>query len=174
MNKQPKIIVITGAESTGKSTLTKALAQHFNSPSVSETARTYIENINRKYTYDDVEIITRKHINRLDELKKENHNYIFVDTWLIILKVWFEVVFNKPPDWLIESISKIKIDQFLLCDTDLPWIPDPVRENGGKNRLILQKKYIDNLKNYQLHYNLISGTLEQRIKKAVQIIELLK
>ena len=62
MNNKPKIIVITGAESTGKSTLTERLANHFNAPFIPETARQYVEKLNRKYTYSDVENIAKMQI----------------------------------------------------------------------------------------------------------------
>lgn len=174
MNNPGKIIVITGAESTGKSTLTIQLAKHFNAPYITETARSYIENLKHNYTYDNVVEITKLHINRVEKLKNQNHQYIFVDTWLIIIKVWFEEVFHKTPDWLSQYFSTIKIDLFLLCETDLPWISDPVRENNGDKRKYLQNKYRQYLEQLNFNYALISGIGQERLNKAVQIIELLK
>ncbi len=43
VNFQKRIIVITGAESTGKSTLAENLAGHFSVPYIPEIAREYIE-----------------------------------------------------------------------------------------------------------------------------------
>ncbi len=59
LKSKTKIIVITGAESTGKSTLTEALAKHFNVPYIPEIAREYIEKLPHKYNYRDVEIIAK-------------------------------------------------------------------------------------------------------------------
>lgn len=169
-----KIIVITGAESTGKSTLTEALANHFNAPFIPEIAREYIENLSDKYNYNDIENIARKQVEQLNKLRKSNHPYIFIDTWLIITKIWFEVVFNKIPDWFEPEILKTKIDLFLICATDLPWIPDPVRENGGEQRIVLQNKYIQNIKNYNYKYKIVRGKDNERFHNALSCLDYLK
>ena len=67
MKRIPEIIVITGAESTGKSTLTEQLANHFKVPFIPEIAREYIEKLDRKYNYNDVEQIARLQVERMKE-----------------------------------------------------------------------------------------------------------
>lgn len=174
MKTLPKIIVITGAESTGKSTLTEALANHFKVPFIPEIAREYVENLHEKYNYNDVEKIAQKQVEQLNNLKNTNHQFIFVDTWLIITKIWFEVVFKKTPNWFESEFHKSKIDLFLVCDTDLPWIPDPVRENGGEQRIILHNKYIDTIREYNFKYKVVSGKGDDRIKNALSYLNNLK
>ena len=171
MKNKPKIIVITGAESTGKSTLTERLANHFEVPFIPEIAREYVENLNRKYTYSDVETIAKMQITRFNSILESDAPYIFVDTWLIVTKIWFEFVFKKIPDWLINEILKTKIDLFLVCDIDLPWIYDPVRENGGENRKILQEKYIENITEFNFDYKLISGIDDERFYRALNFLK---
>lgn len=171
MNNSPKIIVITGAESTGKSVLTEALANHFEVPFIPEIARSYVEKLNRKYNYRDVEQIAREQIGLLSRLSNTKVPFLFVDTWLIITKIWFEVVFKDVPEWIEKEIQQTKIDLFLVCDTDLPWIPDPVRENGGENREILQKKYIEEIKHYHFKYNIVSGKDKKRLTNALEFIK---
>ena len=163
----PKIIVITGAESTGKSTLTEALATHFNVPFIPEIAREYVEHLHEKYTFKDVVRIAKKQVEQLNLLKSTNHQFIFIDTWLIITKIWFEVVFEKIPDWFESEIQKNKIDLFLVCDTDLPWVSDSVRENGGEQRIILHNKYIETIQQYNFKYKIVSGKGEDRFKNAL-------
>ncbi len=173
MKKSPKIIVITGAESTGKSTLSESLGEYFNAPVIPEFARIYIEHLGRQYNYDDVEIIAKKQIEQLNTLKEEDHSVIFVDTWLIITKIWFEVVFKRFPEWLDESIVSSPIDLFLVCDTDLPWVADTVRENGGEMRSILQNMYIRNIKKYNFTYNIVNGKNHQRFNNALRHVKFL-
>lgn len=166
LNKKQKIIVVTGAESTGKSTLTKQLAREFNARFIPEFARDYIENLQLKYDYADVEKIAKQQILALDNKIEKQTSLIILDTWLIITKVWFEMVFNKEPSWLEENIHAYHIDLFLVCDTDLPWIPDRVRENGGIKRLELQKRYIELLKEYNFNFALVSGNNIDRLSAA--------
>jgi NadR type nicotinamide-nucleotide adenylyltransferase len=171
LKSKPKIIVITGAESTGKSTLTERLANHFGVPFVPEIARNYIENLDRKYNYTDIENIAKIQIAQFEEISNSNTRYIFLDTWLIVTKIWFEFVYNKTPDWLIKKIMKTKIDLFLVCDIDLPWVYDPVRENGGENRKILQNKYIENITKSNFPYKTISGIDDDRFLKALKFLK---
>ena len=170
MSKTPKIIVITGAESTGKSTLTESLANFYKVPFVKEFAREYIENLNRPYNYQDVIFIAEKQIEQLNKLKASTEPFIFVDTWLIITKVWLEIVYNKIPDWLEKEIQISNIELFLVCDIDLPWIPDPVRENGGEKRQMLQNKYIENIKKYNFNYKIVNGKNQARFNNALKYL----
>jgi nicotinamide riboside kinase len=169
-NKQ-NIIVVTGAESTGKSALTGFLADHYKAPYVQEFARTYIEQLDRKYTWDDVEFIARKQVQQLEELKITNSRFIFADTWLIITKIWFEEVFDRVPEWIEEEIRKADISLFLVCDTDLPWIPDPVRENGGERRTYLQNRYIETIRNYGFNFQIVQGKNNERFINALSFLE---
>ncbi|MEN8116894.1 MAG: ATP-binding protein [Bacteroidota bacterium] len=174
MKNKSKIIVVTGAESTGKSTLAKALANHFSVPFIPEFAREYVENLNRNYTFNDVETIARKQVEQLHELLNSNSEFIILDTWLIITKIWFDVVFNQVPDWIDTEIRKTKIDLFLVCNTDLPWVADDVRENGGDSREILHKTYIKEITKYGFNYNIVNGRDVERLNKAIEIISNLK
>ncbi len=170
MDKKPKIVVVTGAESTGKSVLTEALAKHFGVPFIPEIARGYVESLDRKYNYDDVETIAKNQVGQLNRMSELNMPLLFVDTWLIITKIWFEVAFNKVPGWLEKEIQDTKIDLFLVCGTDLPWIPDPVRENGGEAREVLQKKYIQQIEKYNFNYSIVLGENEKRLENAINIL----
>lgn len=171
LNKAQKIIVITGAESTGKSTLSKGLSEHYQVPLIQEYAREYIENLNRPYTYKDVEVIAQQQVNELQKYRETNHPYVIVDTWLFITKIWFEVVFEKIPEWLNKAISETHIDLFLVCDTNLPWVEDPVRENGGDSRLALQKRYIDEIKQSGFKFEIVSGIGNSRLQNAITILD---
>jgi len=170
LKTRSKIIVITGAESTGKSTLTERLANHFKLPFIPEIAREYIENLDHQYNYNDVECIAKIQIEQFNRIKDSGAQFIFLDTWLIVTKIWFEFVYHKTPDWLINEIQKTKIDLFLVCDIDLPWIPDPVRENGGENRIILQNKYIENITEFNFDYKIISGIDDERFYNALNFL----
>jgi nicotinamide riboside kinase len=171
VKNRTKLIVITGAESTGKSALTEWLAGYCKSPFIPEFARSYIERLNRKYTVHDVETIARMQVQELRELHKQHPEYIFSDTWLIITLIWFQEVFKVTPSWLEQEIMSTKVDLFLVCDTDLPWLPDNVRENGGERRLYLQERYIAAIGQYGFMYKIVSGKNNVRYKNALHMLE---
>jgi NadR type nicotinamide-nucleotide adenylyltransferase len=167
MHEIVKKIVITGPESTGKSILTQQLAQHYNTVFIPEYARFYIENLNRKYNFNDIEHIAQQQVVELEKMQLRANKFIFIDTYLIITKVWFDVVYKTCPQWIIDRIQKNEIDLYLLCNTELPWFPDKVRENGGEMRDTLFQRYIDELENFGLKYAVITGTGINRTQNAI-------
>lgn len=168
--RRPHIIVITGAESTGKSALTRELSRYFLAPSFPEYAREAVTKLNRHYLYSDVEDIAAMQRSQMEIATRLNSEFVFFDTWLIITQVWFEVVFNQSPHWIPDHIRSAPVDLFLVCDTDIPWMPDPVRENGGEMRDKLSEKYIEYIRNYGFPYKVVSGNGDQRIANAIEFI----
>ena len=170
MLKENKIsrIVITGPESTGKTELAQALAEKLGTVWVPEYARYYIENLNRPYDYDDVVRIAQHQVAQETEYAtKIGKGLLIFDTWLIITKVWFDLVFGKCPEWVCKHIRSSKIDLFLVCDTDLPWIADPVRENGGEKREQLFQLYCNEIRSFGFKYEIVSGFGDSRTNNAM-------
>jgi len=166
-----KKIVLTGPESTGKTWLTKRLARHYKSDWISEYAREYVENLKRKYNYSDLVVIAQYQINVVKDYEGNVNRFLFLDTDLIILKVWFDVVYNECPAWLTESIGNRDIDLYLLCDTDIKWEYDSVRENADQNREALIKMYKLEIQNSGVPFVLIRGKDNTRLANAVNAIE---
>lgn len=166
-------IAITGPESVGKSTLASQLAEHFGGAFVPEFARGYVENLNRKYGYDDVEKIAIQQIDEYDNAENlvvGKEPIVFFDTFLVITKVWFDVVFKHEPDWLDKMIETKRMDLYLLCYPDLPWEADNVRENGS-NRLELFEQYRACLEKFKLPYQIIKGFGHKRDQLAIAKIK---
>jgi nicotinamide riboside kinase len=162
-----RVFFITGAESTGKSTLTADLAKHFQGVGIPEYARTYLESINRQYNYSDVETIARHQVGLI--YQNRNNRLVFFDTCLIILKVWFREVYNVVPNWLEEEIPQAGQGIYLLCEPDLPWQFDPLRENPHR-REYLSEQYVKELKAAGFIYFRIFGNGEQRVWNAIEVI----
>jgi len=167
--KQGVKIAIIGPESTGKTQLAKELALMYDGFHVPEYARAFIANLQRPYTYNDVVTIAEKIIedwnNHLASVQP-----VFFDTEMILTKIWFEVAFNKTPSNIQTWIETMQFDAFLLCKDDLPWIPDPVRENGGAMRKILFNKYRDEIEKTSTPYAIIEGSNAERLKNAAKAL----
>ena len=76
--------------------------------------------------------IARQQIQKLEELHQTfstKDAIVFFDTELIITKVWFEHKYGIAPDFIQEALHSYPMDIYLLCYPDMPWQPDPVREN---------------------------------------------
>lgn len=176
MNSSVKKIVITGPESTGKSTLCKQLAEHYNTIWCPEYAREYLETNGTQYRYEDLLEIARGQI-RLEEqtLKtaaEQDRSLVFIDTDLHVIKVWSEFVFRACDEFILEQIIERTYDLYLLCNTDLPWQPDSLREYPElKTRQLLYQMYKDILVNQQVPWAEISGNHEKRFTGAVRAVE---
>lgn len=180
-----KKIVIIGPESTGKSTLCKNLAAHYNSLWVPEYAREYLEKKGTKYSYENLLDIAKGQIALEDQVSVTSVQMaaarseppsqlkpLFVDTDMYVMKVWCEFVFNKCHNWILNRIAERKYDLYLLCDVDLPWVQDALREYPDKNtRGKLYHFYKDLMVNQSRPWCNISGNYEQRFEKAVNFIE---
>jgi len=171
-NGRRYIFVITGPESTGKSSLTEELAKHFNGIAVKEYARDYVQNLNGNYSFEDVEAIATHQVEEYHSMTETTDSNIpvFFDTFLFITKVWFEEVFYCCPVWLHRAIKKCRIDLALLCFPDLPWKPDGVRENPHR-RSYLFDRYLDELTYYGVPYCVVRGINQTRIETAIRCIE---
>lgn len=169
-----KKFVVIGPESTGKSTLCSQLAQHFNTKWVPEYAREYLEKNGTNYTYDDLLIIARGQIDLEESLSSQltiPNSRLFIDTDMYVMKVWCEYVFNKCHNWILNRIAERKYDGYLLCNVDLPWVKDNLREYpdlGTRNKLY--HFYKDILVNQATPWIEISGSYNERFEAAVKFI----
>lgn len=169
-----KKIVIIGPESTGKSTLSKALAQHYQTLWCPEYAREYLLQNGTDYTAADLLTIAKGQLKLEDKftrkVQKENKgSLLFVDTDMYVMKVWSEYVFGTCDFFILDTIIKRKYDGYLLCNTDLPWVKDELREYPDeKPRQELFAIYKDLLINQPVPWALISGTNAERTAAAIE------
>lgn len=163
-------IALIGPESTSKSTLSEQLAKHYQTVWVPEHARAYLKKINRAYTLDDVLLIAKEQLRQETELMLHANHFIFVDTELIVSKVWCMDVFHAQAAWIDAAIINHPYDFYLLTYPDLPWEPDPLRENPHR-RMFFFNWYEKELKKINANYAIIKGTNEQRLKNSVNAIE---
>ena len=117
-------IIITGPESSGKTTLCNALSKHFNLPFSKEYAREYLNTLKRDYNPDDLLKIAK------GQLQTENGLQL-LDTDLITIKIWSEYKYGRCDKWILDQIEKQKTEKrfYLLCSPDIPWQADKQREN---------------------------------------------
>ena len=180
MAKNIKKIVVIGPESTGKSSLCAALATHYKTLWVKEFAREYLEKNGTDYTYEDLYKIgigqLKAEENTANELEdKENANkstLLFIDTDLYVIKIWSEFVFNKCDNRLLSEITKRKYDLYLLCDVDLPWVKDNLREYPDvKVRQTLFHYYKEEMAAQKTNWKIISGNHEERLQAAIKFTD---
>ena len=165
-------IVVIGPESTGKSTLSKSLAEYFKCSWVPEFARQYLEKLEGQYTFSDLLEIAKGQIREEEKAIKKNENLIICDTDLHVIKVWSEHKFGKVHSWVEQQITNRKYDLYLLTDIDIPWENDPQREHPEpKQREYFLEIYKKVVIGSGIPYKVISGSVEERRKKSIEFIE---
>ena len=163
--------MITGPESTGKTTLAKQLSNNFNIPLVEEFAVTYLTATKGIYSYRDLLKIAKGQIEEENKaIKISNKNTIILDTDLITIKIWSKVKFGKISRWIMKTIRERQYDHYLLCYPDIPWEYNPFRENPN-DRDILFELYKKELKKYGKDFTIIKGSQDRRFELAVDIIK---
>ena len=170
-------IVIIGPESTGKSTLCEQLASHYKTTWVKEYAREYLLKNGTDYTFGDLLDIAKGQI-KTEELAvdswrlTEKTSTIFIDTDMYVMKVWCEYVFGKCHHWILNRIVERPYDLYLLCNVDMPWIKDELREYPDfESRKKLYGYYKDIMVNQNVPWVDISGNYEERLQKAIEAVE---
>lgn len=165
-----KRIAITGPESTGKSQLSEKLARFYNTVWVNEYSREYLENLGRDYNYDDILKIAQQQYNLENNEALKANTFLFCDTDFTVTKIWCEFKYGKCHEWISEMFLKHKYDLYLLCDIDLPWIYDPLREHPDK-REALFSLYKNTLEKANFNFEIISGTGDKRLNNAIKALE---
>ena len=183
-----KKIVVIGPESTGKSSLCKALAAHYKTVYAKEYAREYLLTNGTKYTFENLLDIAKGQIQleenaitTLENLAKNTMHAnllnpkslnLFLDTDMFVLKVWCEFVFEKCHHWILNTIATRKYDLYLLCNTDMLWVKDELREYPDlATREKLYRHYKDILINQQVPWVEIKGNYEERLQKAIEAVD---
>jgi len=169
-----KKIVIIGPESTGKSTLCELLAQHYNTQWCPEFAREFLLTHGTDYTYDDLLYIAKGQLAMEDEYinTTKASPLLFIDTEMYVIKVWCEFVFGKCHRWVLDQIIERKYDLYLLCNTDLPWVKDELREYPDlKTRDRLYYIYKDIMINQSTPWVDITGDHDERLQKAIKAVD---
>jgi nicotinamide riboside kinase len=151
---------VTGPESSGKTTLCKALSEHFKISFTEEYAREYLNTINREYKEEDLLEIAK------GQLKSEQNTQL-LDTDLITIKIWSNYKYGNCNNWILEQIEKQKVENrfYLLCKPDLKWDYDPLRENPT-NRNELLEIYKQELEKLGHRFLIIKG--KDRNEQAIE------
>lgn len=168
MNQIKKISLI-GAQSTGKTTLAKYLANYYETEWVLEYARDYFTKHPKEFEYSDVELIIKKQIQLENEALRKSNKYLFCDTDILTTIVWSDIFFNTVSEKSVEFIKNNPHDLYLLLENDLKFVKEPEREDENL-RTIFYNKFIIYLKQLELNYYTVSGTDFIRAQNAIRII----
>ena len=166
-------IALFGPESTGKTTLAKQLAEHFDTVWTPEFARDYLQEKWDKTAQicdvNDMLPIAYGQTKLENQSLSTANKYLFCDTNLMVTKVFSEVYYNFCDPVLDKAARKHKYDLIFLTDIDVPWERDDLRDKAeGRESVfaLFKQALIANNKPFIT----LSGDKEWRLKKAVAIV----
>ncbi len=181
-------IAIVGPESSGKTTLAEQLMFRTMGGYVGDATREYLDELDRPYNEEDLVEMARGHAQWFGDAARfgeEHHQAIhgkdpiarraprkpmFFDTDILNIKIWSQEKFGQVHPEIEHLVRVLRYDLRLLCRPDIPWEPDPQRENPhDRDRLF--DVWERELKAYGFPYVIIEGDPEERVQKAVDVVE---
>ncbi len=131
-------IVLTGPESTGKTTLARAVATSLNAPCVPEASRLLAEAMAPfPLSAATVEPIARLAMRMADEALAHSLEFAVFDTDLVSTVVYARHYYGTCPEWIVEEARRRRGECYLLCLPDLPWVADGVRDQPAARETLL-------------------------------------
>jgi NadR type nicotinamide-nucleotide adenylyltransferase len=162
--------VVTGSECTGKTTLARALAEHYGTVWVPEYVRDFVLQKGAPPDAGDVDAIARGQVEREDELAAAD-GLLILDTDLLSTVVYSRHYYGRCPRWIEEALDRRAGDLYLLAGIDVPWVADgDLRDRGGR-REEMQELFRRELIVRGLRFVEILGDRDARVRRAVAVID---
>lgn len=167
----PRVCVI-GAESTGSTTLSQALAEHYQTTWVPEFGRTHTEG--RRYLPSDTLWTSREFLfiaetqNRFeDELAYIANRILICDTDSFATCIWEERYLGSQSPEVVAAASGRKVDFYLLTDVNIPFVQDGIRD-GEHIRTNMHLRFIEELTRLGKPFLIVSGSHKVRLARAIE------
>lgn len=164
-----KTVCVYGPESTGKTTLARALARKFRTKWAPEYARKLIASQGDKFSYSDFSKFVSGQIRTEKIFAKKANKVLFCDTDPITTEIYSKHYYGKVPDQVKRAADKSHHDYYLFCDIDLPWKKDPQRDLGDR-RVEFKNKFLGELKTRKRLYSIVTGVGPTRLVNASRFL----
>ena len=170
---RPIVVTVTGSESTGKTTLARDLATHFRTVWVPEYSREYADEktatTGAPLDAGDVEPIARGQIAAEDRGLAAAPGLLILDTDLVSTTIYARHYYGACPAWIDDAARARRADLYLLCDIDVPWIADAVRDSS-RVREPMHARFVRALEALGAPVVTIRGSWGERLAMAIAAV----
>ena len=167
-----KRVAIVGPESAGKSTLTRQLAEHYQTVCVEEYARGLLDFNKGWCEPHHIPRIAKGHWASESALARQANRILFTDTDLLTTTVWSRMLYNDCPEWILQQADAQRFDFTLLLDCDLDW------ENDGQRYMpdhAERQSFFETMKaeleRLNRPYAVIQGRGPARLQEAIRQVD---
>jgi len=168
-------VVLYGPESTGKTTLSRQLAAHYNTLWVPEYAREYLQ---QKWDREqktcepkDLLPIAEGQIRLENKMTEEVTSLLICDTDLLETKVYSEAYYLGYSDPILEKYAlQNTYDLYFLTYIDTPWVKDDLRDKPDEREAMYQY-FKQTLEKYNRNFVILKGDEKSRLAKAIKHID---
>jgi NadR type nicotinamide-nucleotide adenylyltransferase len=173
---RPFVVVVTGSECTGKTTLAAELAAEFGASWSPEFVRAYVDAKRAPLDASDVEPIAA---GQLAVERRAEHNatdrqgrLVVKDTDLVSTTVYARHYYGSCPEWIEAAARRRAGDLYLLLYPDVPWVPDGLQRDraGEAERAEIHAQFRDGLTSLGARVAEINGSWEERKARAVDAV----
>ena len=165
-------VVLTCSESTGKSTMAAELARRYVVPLVPEFVRGFAEARGGVIEFADHGPIAHGQMAIEDAYVAKGGELLVQDTDLLSTVVYCRHYFGRCPEWIEAAAAARRPDLYLLCEIDVPWTADGVRDRGER-RDEMQTLFRDEVRASGVRVVTLDGDHARRLETAVAAIETL-
>lgn len=164
------IICLCGPESTGKSTLARQLAHHYNAHLVTEYARDYLTAKGAGYCYAAEDLLRIAKVQwQQEQLAMAQFADVILDTDLLNIRLWSELRYQSCDPWILEHASiGVAAKGYLLLVPDIPYRPDPLREEADREALCDHWQAL--LMSENTRHAIVKGQGKERLACAMEAI----
>ncbi|HRC28249.1 MAG TPA: ATP-binding protein [Candidatus Saccharimonas sp.] len=173
---RPYVITVFGAESTGKTTLSRQLTLALSAPWYEEYARPYLEKTGAAVTTQSMRAIWHGQRSLQTRAKEHHKPYSVQDTDLFSTVGYWQLPHRESslgmcPTQLISDAQRLRSDLYLITQSNIPFEADPLRY-GGDRRESLDDYWVHLCETYQLPYVVIKAHApKKRLAESLLIIK---
>lgn len=170
-----KRVCILGAESSGTTTLAKALARHYKTTWVPEFGRSFYEarmhsRFIEPWSTEDFEYIAQQQNKNEDYFARSSNKLLICDTDSLTTSLWQKAFMGSVSESVLAHSRDRTHALYLLTDIDIPYVDDGTR-GGKKRRARMHLDFQKLLRKHKKRFVLISGNRKQRLQKAVELCD---
>ena len=166
-------VTVFGAESTGKTTLSRVLADDLGGRWLPEWARPYLETVGPEITDESMDAIWHGQaaLQRIAPEAPAKQGIVVQDTDLFsTVGYWDYMLPSDTPEGLIRDAHDLKSDLYIVTKSNIPFEEDPIRY-GGDRRETEDHHWTDLLDKHGLNYVVLeSNNLADRRVEAGNLI----